>query len=208
MPTPRILLGAGVLGVLLLMLLINVMAGPNADLLTLENPTDAQIREMTGLMSADDMKLRGRAKQKLVDLGDRSLEPLKAYAKHGAGQAHVALELLLLLQPDAMFQAVAELIEHPDPEVRLIAANAIHPLRDRPDTIELWVRALGDEDTEIRMDVANRLRETPVEHRVIAVAGLRTLQRDPNVDVRRQAVETLQSLTRIDYSTQFNLESN
>ena len=79
---------AGGLGLLAFVGLI-VMAfgwgGPSADdLLALESPTPEQIEQITYLIIAQDLDMRGRANERLIEIGEPAIEPLKRMADNCA----------------------------------------------------------------------------------------------------------------------------
>ena len=184
------------------------MSGPNTGVLDVANPSEEQIRQITELLLAvDDMELRGRIKYKLVDLGERSLGALAAYAPKGPVEAHVALELIQRIKPQAVIVNAERLFDHANFEVRSAALLAVAPHYQDERTIRLWVRALSDADARIRRDAATSLGNTPKAYRPIVVQGLLQLRNDPDRAVWARAVEILTGLTQKDYAAQFNLSA-
>jgi hypothetical protein len=178
----------------------------DADLLDLDNPTDEQIGRIVAMLTTQDDNLYARVEDKLVDLKERSVQPLETFALEGRKQAYSAITLLNAIEPEANRRLATTLYDQTDPGLRASAFRALDGFKGEPESVALWARAVEDSEAPIRMLAASLLGETAGAHRGVAAEALKKLRTDPDDDVREHAAEALTMLDGRDHAAEFNVK--
>lgn len=182
------------------------LGGTDTSSLDLANPTEAQIHEIARLLLDEDGQIQKRADEKLFKLGEKAVPVLKQFALEGYAQSHKALSLINDISPDEVFGLAEQLLENETVSVRAQAVSFVQRYKTDRRAIEVWVKALGNSETDVRAEAAMFLRNTPRAVRALAIEGLMKLKTDPEEEVRENAAESLEQLTGRDHTEQFNVQ--
>ena len=196
--------GIGLIGLVALLVLVGgyfFIADSDDDVINNPDPTPAQIRYIAKeLLIDDDPKMRGRASQKLVSLGDRSVPILKEVITSSEDRKVSFACLLVLGSIDpGQSRAVAEQLLTSgtgDPQVRITAVRTISR-ENSEENAKILVKALQDPDPAVRSNAADAMSHQPVK--IVHAALLKALN-DDDIAVRRHSARALKDLTGKDYS--------
>lgn len=179
--------------------------GPNTNVLDVADPTDEQIADIVALLLAKDQKIVARADAKVRGLKDRALPALEAFAQEGFRQTGTAFPLVVDLSRNRAFTLAEQLLQHEKQAVRATIVSALQTLGPDRRAVELWIKALGDAEADVREEAVQHLGGA-AGFRAIAVAGLNTLRTDPSSDVREAAAFAIRRLTGRDVTAQFKVD--
>ena len=182
------------------------IGGTDTSVLDVANPTEAQIHEIAQLLLDEDSEIQKRADEKLFKLGEKAVPVLKQFGTQGYAQSHKALSLINDISPDEVFALGEQLLENEALSVRAQAVTFMQIRKTDRRATELWVKALGNSESDVRSEACHLLANVPRAHRSLAIGGLQTLRTDPDAHVRENAAEALEKLTGRDYTEQFNVE--
>jgi len=162
-----------------------------------EDPTDAQIELIAGLLADQTGTYRGRAESRLRELGTRSVPALLSLSKAGkVGLRATGAQLAAEIDPDGNgFDGLEALVEDPDIEIRRAAAEVLSVFAT-PGSKMLEHSRLGDvlrsasddENEMIRGLVASSLEHVRTED---AEELLQAMTEDSDRTVARHASQAL-----------------
>ena len=196
------LVGGTGASVLVLGLLIYWLMRPSPDaVLNAATLTPRQIRYVaTELLVNEDLKLRARASEKLIALGETAVPVLKDvslnYSDNGVREA--VLKILVAINPNVGADVVGRLAGDQDPQLRRIAILAAAHLPDAQ-RLPIMQKAVTDPDTAVRWAAMDSMAARQTANNIPA---LTQALKDSDITVRRHAARTLQNMTGRDYSSQ------
>ncbi len=171
--------------------------GTAIDALEANNPTDAQIEVIAGLLADQSGKYRGRAEEKLRQVGARAVPALTNLSKNGDGEVRLtAAKLAAEIDPEGDgFAGLESVFGDPDVRLRRGAADILYyfikagELSDYPRPYELLLGAVDDPDPAVRERVVIGLGHL---HTKEVKEALQKLAEDENRDVARAATQRLE----------------
>jgi HEAT repeat protein len=199
----RLIGGIGA-SVLVLGLMIYWFMRPTPDsVLNAATLTPKQIRYVaTELLVHEDVKLRARASEKLLSLGEAAVPVLKEVCLNFSDNRvrEAVLKILVTISPTGSADIVGRLAGDTDPKVRRMAVLAAAGLPSAQ-RLPIMQKALADPDTTVRWAAMDSMATRQTADNIPA---LNQALQDSDITVRRHAAHTLRTMTGRDYSSQVN----
>ncbi|OKH33161.1 hypothetical protein NIES2119_24185 [[Phormidium ambiguum] IAM M-71] len=157
----------------------------------------ASIPLLKKILEDADFKLKLKAACSLARYGDETVIPILKYALNNKEYHFRSLLALEKISRDVVIHALNEILSRGDIEMRRQTVSSLHVLIQRKyeNIVPLLIKALGDEDREIRYQAAYVLKNQGGKD---ALAALAKLWKDENILIRNIVYITFKGQERKD----------